>query len=161
MRVLYSSRSGARIPAFPGEPAFFEVVLAESDFVSVHVPLTAATHELFGEAAFRRMRPHAIFVNTSRGGVVEQEALRRALIEGWIGGAALDVTTPEPLPPDHPLLTAPNLVITPHLGSATEQTREYMATLAVDGLLDVLAGRRPEHLVNPEVWSAGAGVARG
>ena len=98
------------------------------------------------------MQPHAIFINTSRGGVVDQAALRDALVRGEIGGAAVDVTTPEPLPADHPLLDAPNLLVTPHIGSATGPTRERMADLAVDGLLAALAGERPEHLVNPEAW---------
>jgi len=161
MRVLYSSRTGSRQAEFPGEAATFETLLERSDFVSVHVPLTDATRGLFGEAAFRRMRPEAIFINTSRGGVADQAALLRALREGWIGGAALDVTTPEPLPADDPLLSAPRLLVVPHLGSATRQTREQMAALAVDGLLDTLAGRRPQHLVNPEVWPALSGAARG
>ena len=107
---------------------------------------------MFDPTAFGRMQAHAVFVNTSRGGVVDQDALLSALIEGEIGAAALDVTTPEPLPPDHPLLEAPNLLVAPHLGSATERTRERMASLAVDGLLVGLSGERPEHLVNPEAW---------
>jgi glyoxylate reductase len=96
------------------------------------------------------MKPTAIFVNTSRGGTVDQAALRDALVSGQIAAAGLDVTTPEPLPPDDPLLEAPNLVVTPHLGSATHQTRVRMAGLAVEGLLTCLAGQRPRNLVNPE-----------
>jgi glyoxylate reductase len=98
------------------------------------------------------MQSHAVFVNTARGGVVDQQALRTALVEGQIGAAALDVTSPEPLPPDDPLLEAPNLLVVPHMGSATEQTRERMASLAVDGLLAGLSGERPKHLVNPQAW---------
>src|SRR5690606_9206672 len=94
------------------------------------------------------MQPGAIFVNTSRGAVVDQAALIDALQRGVIAGAALDVMTPEPLPSDDPLLRAPHLVVAPHLGSATEGTRVRMAHLAVDGLLDVRAGRRPAPLVN-------------
>jgi phosphoglycerate dehydrogenase-like enzyme len=105
------------------------------------------------EAFFHRMQPHAIFVNTTRGGVVDQPALVRALREGWIAGAGLDVMTPEPLPVDDPLLEAPNLVLTPHVGSATEATRAKMAHLAVDGLLAGIAGARPRHLVNPEAYA--------
>lgn len=150
MRVLYYGHRRAR--GFPGESVDFRMLLAASDFVSVHVPLNAETEGMFDADAFARMQPHAIFINTSRGGVVDQAALRDALVHGEIGGAALDVTTPEPLPTDDPLLDAPNLLVTPHIGSATGSTRERMADLAVDGLLAALAGERPEHLVNPEAW---------
>ena len=150
MRVLYHGRRRAR--GFPGESVDLDTLLTTSDYVSVHVPLNAETQGMFGAGVFARMQPHAIFVNTSRGGVVDQAALRDALVRGEIGGAALDVTTPEPLPPDDPLLDAPNLLVTPHIGSATGPTRERMADLAVDGLLAALAGERPEHLVNPEAW---------
>ena len=148
MRVLYHGRR--LVPDFPGEHARFDDVLAQSDFVSVHLPLTAETERIFDASAFARMRADAVFVNTSRGAVVDQNALRGALIGGEIGMAALDVTTPEPLPPDDPLLEAPNLLVVPHVGSATERTRERMASLAVDGLLAVLRGEQPRHAVNPE-----------
>ena len=98
------------------------------------------------------MKPTAYLVNTARGGVVDQAALERALRESWIAGAGLDVTDPEPLPPDHPLLRAPNLIVLPHIGSATHATRERMADLAVDNLLAALAGERMPHCVNPEVY---------
>ena len=91
-------------------------------------------------------------LGTGLDGIVDQPALRQALLDGAIGGAALDVTNPEPLPADDPLLEAPNLIVVPHLGSATEQTRVKMAELAVDGLLSGLAGERPHHLVNPDAW---------
>ena len=117
-----------------------EAVLRRADFVSLHCPLTDDTRGLIGEAELRVMKPGAILVNTARGAVVQTDALRRALTEGWIGGAALDVTEPEPLPPDHPLLDAPNLLVVPHIGSATHRTRERMADMAVDNLLAALAG---------------------
>jgi glyoxylate reductase len=120
-------------------------LLERSDFVSLHVPLTAATRHLIDAAALRRMKPTAYLVNTSRGGVVDQDALATALREGWIAGAALDVTDPEPMAPDHPLLGAPNLIVLPHLGSATHTTRERMADLAVDNLLAGLAGEPLPH----------------
>lgn len=151
MGVLYAGRR--EVPDFPGKCVPFEALLEQSDFVSVHVPFTEETTRLFGAEAFQRMKPTAIFVNTARGGVVDQEALRDALVRGKIAAAAIDVTTPEPLPPDDPLLQAPNLVVTPHLGSATAQTREAMASLAVDALLSAFAGERPRHLVNPDAWS--------
>jgi glyoxylate reductase len=152
MRVIYYGRH--ETPDFPGDFADLDELYATSDFISVHVPLTEETTGMFDADAFARMQPQAIFINTARGGVVDQAALQAALEAGEIGGAALDVFTPEPLPPDDPLLEAPNLVITPHLGSATEATRARMAGLAVDGLLAALAGRRPEHLVNPEALEA-------
>jgi glyoxylate reductase len=140
MRVLHTSRSGG---VALGE------LLAAADFVSLHVPLTPATRGLIGEAELRAMRPGAILVNTARGPVVDHAALERALREGWIAGAALDVTDPEPLPPDHPLLAAPNLVVAPHLASASRPAREAMAELAVDNLLAALAGEPMPHAVEP------------
>ncbi len=114
--------------------------LNEADFVSVNVPLTDATTHLIDQPALRAMRPTAYLVNTARGKVVDQHALRTALIDGWIAGAALDVTDPEPLPPTDPLLQAPNLLVTPHIGSATTQARERMADMAVDNLIAGLRG---------------------
>jgi phosphoglycerate dehydrogenase-like enzyme len=98
------------------------------------------------------MKRTAYLVNTARGPIVDQEALERALREGWIAGAALDVTDPEPLPPTDPLLSAPNLLVIPHLGSATHRTREAMASISVDNLLAGLAGEPMPHCVNPEVY---------
>jgi glyoxylate reductase len=114
--------------------------LATADFVSLHTPLTSATRHLIDEAALRAMKPTAILVNTARGPIVDQSALLRALSEGWIAAAALDVTDPEPLPPDDPLLDAPNLLVVPHIGSATHSARRRMTQLATDNLLAGLAG---------------------
>jgi glyoxylate reductase len=125
-----------------------EQLLEESTVVTLHCPLTDATRGLIDEAALRRMREDAYLVNTARGPVVDTDALGRALREGWIAGAALDVTDPEPLPADHPLLGAPNLVIAPHLGSASHETRAEMADMAVDNLLAGLAGERLPHQAN-------------
>jgi glyoxylate reductase len=128
-------------------PGAFEELLERSDFVSVHCPLTPATFHLIDAAALERMKPTAILINTARGAIVDQQALARALHDGMIGGAALDVTDPEPLPPDDPLLKAPNLIVVPHIGSATHSARERMADLAVDNLLAALAGERMPHQV--------------
>ena len=114
--------------------------LARADFVSLHCPLTPETRGLIGEHELRAMRSDAVLVNTARGPILDTGALTRALEEGWIGGAALDVTDPEPLPADHPLLAAPNVLVVPHIGSATHATRERMADMAVDNLLQALAG---------------------
>jgi glyoxylate reductase len=120
-------------------------LLQRADAVSLHVPLTPDTRHLINDATLARMKPTAVLVNTARGGVVDQEALARALHDGGIAGAALDVTDPEPLPPDHPLLDAPNLLVLPHIGSATHRTRERMADIAVDNLLAGLAGEPLPH----------------
>lgn len=132
MRVLESGRSG-------GVP--LDELLESSDYVSIHTPLTPETKGLIGERELRRMRLTAVLVNTARGAIVDGPALARALAEGWIAAAGLDVVDPEPPPPDHPLLSAPNLTIVPHIASATHTARERMADMAVDNLLAGLAGR--------------------
>jgi glyoxylate reductase len=124
-------------------------LLERSDFVSLHVPLTPQTHHLIDAAALARMKPTAILVNTARGPIVDTEALIAALHAGTIAGAALDVTDPEPLPADHPLLAAPNVLVIPHVGSATPRTRTRMTDLAVDNVLAGLAGRPLPHAVSP------------
>jgi glyoxylate reductase len=129
-----------------GEP--LEQILERADFVSIHCPLTPATRQLIDAAALSRMRPTAILINTARGPIVDPEALGHALSDGTIAGAALDVTDPEPLPRDHPLLSAPNLIVVPHIGSATHATRERMAELAVDNLLAGLDGTTMPDQVN-------------
>jgi glyoxylate reductase len=143
MRVLHTSRSG-------GTP--LDELLAESDFVSLHVPLDDDTRGLIGEQQLRAMKDTAVLVNTSRGKLVDTVALARALGEGWIAAAALDVTDPEPLPPDHPLLEAPNILVAPHIASATHATREAMADMAVENLVAGLAGERMPHPANPQVY---------
>ena len=123
-------------------------LLRRSDFVSVHCPLNEQTRHLIDADALALMRPTAILVNTARGPIVDQQALAQALHEGTIAGAALDVTDPEPLPPDDPLLRAPNLIVAPHIGSATHEAREQMAELSVDNLLAALDGKPMPHQVN-------------
>jgi glyoxylate reductase len=132
MTVVHHSRSSG---------VLLDELLARADFVSLHVPLTPETRHLIDAAALARMQPTAYLINTARGGIVDQAALAAALHAGTIAGAALDVTEPEPLPPDDPLLDAPNLIVLPHLGSATHATRAAMADLAVDNLLAALDGK--------------------
>jgi glyoxylate reductase len=115
--------------------------LERADFVSVHTPLTPETEHLIDADALARMKPTAILVNTARGAIVDQDALAAALREGRLGGAGLDVTDPEPLPPDHSLYQTPNLLIVPHIGSATTTARAAMADRAVDNLLAALDGK--------------------
>ena len=136
--ILHTSRGGGvRL----GE------LLERADFVTLHSPLTDETRGLIGDEALARMKPTAYLVNTARGPIVDSEALGSALRAGRIAGAALDVTDPEPLPGGHPLLDAPNLLVLPHLGSATEATRARMADMAVDNLLAGLAGEPMPHSV--------------
>jgi len=125
-----------------------EELLERSDFVTLHCPLTPETRHLIDEAALDRMKPTALLVNTARGPIVDAAALERALHERAIAGAALDVTDPEPLPADHPLLEAPNLLVVPHVGSATVRTRHKMTEIAVDNLLAALAGEPMPHQAN-------------
>ncbi|MET0614031.1 MAG: D-glycerate dehydrogenase [Thermoleophilaceae bacterium] len=127
-----------------------EDLLERSDFVTLHCPLTPATRGLIDEAALRGMKPTAYLVNTARGPIVDTDALARALHAGELAGAALDVTDPEPLAGDHPLLDAPNLLVVPHVGSATVATRERMADMAVDNLLAGLAGEPMPNSVTPQ-----------
>jgi glyoxylate reductase len=147
MRVIYHNRR--RNPeaeaALGVEYATLEGLLAESHFVTLNVPLTPETTGFIGEAQLRLMRQDALLINVARGPVLDQRALLRALTEGWIAGAALDVTDPEPLPRDHPLLALDNLVITPHLGSATLRTRLRMGEMAAANLA---AGLKGEALPN-------------
>src|SRR6185437_4814949 len=116
-------------------------LLAVADYVVLTVPLTQETQQLIGRAELAHMKPTAVLVNVARGPVVDTEALTEALASRRIYAAALDVTDPEPLPRDHPLLRLDNVTITPHLGSATEQTRRRMAEGSVENLLAGLAGR--------------------
>jgi glyoxylate reductase len=122
-------------------------LLETADFVSIHAPLNDATRHLIDAQALQRMKPTAILINTARGEIVDQPALIQALQSGQIAAAALDVTNPEPPPPDDHLLSAPNLVLTPHIGSATRAARQKMADLAVDNLLAGLEGRPLPHEV--------------
>lgn len=158
MTVLYAGRSER--PEFPGQHVPLDELLARSDYVSVHVPLTDETRGMCDASFFARMQRHAIFVNTARGPIVDQVALAAALEGGVIAGAAIDVMTPEPLPADDPLLRAPHLVVAPHLGSATVETRTRMAQLAVDGLLAALRGDMPEHALNADALGTPAAQAR-
>jgi glyoxylate reductase len=136
MEIVHSSRSSG-IP--------LDDLLERADYVSLHTPLTPETRHLIGADELRRMKRTAYLINTARGGVLDQAALREALVDGEIAGAGLDVTDPEPLPADDPLLEAPNLLVLPHVGSATTRTRSRMADMAVDNLLAALAGREMPH----------------
>lgn len=156
MRVVYFSRS--RRPTLERryrlEFLGLDELFRESDFISLHAPLTTETRHVVNSRTLAMMKATAIFVNTARGPLVDQGALYRALSEGRIGGAALDVTDPEPIVPDDPLLSMPNVIVTPHIASASVATRSRMARLAVQNLLEALAGRLPKHAVNRDIARA-------
>lgn len=126
-------------------------LLQQSDFVSLNVALTPETYQLIGKRELELMKPSAILINAARGRVVDTDALLEALQNGTIAGAGLDVTDPEPLPADHPLLSLENCVIAPHIASATVETRNNMATTAARNLVAVLFGEQPIACVNPAV----------
>ena len=155
MRILYASRTPKpELERRLGcSSVTFDELLAQSDFVTVHVPLTPQTRHMFDARAFDRMKETAIFVNTSRGAVVEQADLQRALESKSIAAAAIDVAESEPVAKDDPLLRLPNLLVTPHIGSASVATRARMADMAVDNLLAALDGKQPANCVNPQVWA--------
>jgi len=127
-----------------------EQLLSQSDFVSLHCPLTPATRHIINAGTLAMMKPDSILINTGRGPCVDTDALVQALSSGRIFAAGLDVTDPEPLPADHPLVALSNCLIVPHIGSATMRTRDAMATGAATNLLDVLEGRLPRDTLNPE-----------
>ncbi len=153
MKVIYSDPN----PKTEFESALairksLEELLSESDFVSLHCPLTPETTSLIDAQALKTMKSTAILINAARGPVINSQDLHLALSECWIAAAALDVTDPEPLPPDDPLYNLHNCLIVPHIGSATQFTRKRMAELACDNLLAGLRNERLPHSVNPEVY---------
>ena len=152
MRVLYYDRTRRReVEAELGvEYAEFERLLAESDFITTQVNLTPETFHLIGKEQFEKMKKTCVLVNTSRGQVVDNMALYEALRVGSIAFAAIDVTEPEPIPADHPLLTLQNLIVTPHIASASVKTRTEMALIAAENLIAGLKGELPPHAVNPK-----------
>lgn len=157
MRVLYSDvvRREDLEASLGIEYTPFEQVLRQADFISLHTPLTPETHHLMGHDQFRAMKRSAILVNTSRGPVVDGEALLEALRAGEIAGAALDVTEPEPLPADHPLVALPNCLIVPHIASASHATRAAMARIAAENLIAGLTGQPLPAGLNPEAQGRG------
>jgi glyoxylate reductase len=153
MRVLVNNRRQDPKLAARYDVTFVDFLdlLKESDFVSLHVALTPETHHLISTRELKMMKRSAVLINASRGPVVDTEALTKALIDGEIFAAGLDVTDPEPLPADHPLVSLPNAVVVPHIASATVQTRNAMSSLAARNVVELVNGRRPAAIVNPEV----------
>ncbi len=155
MRVIYTDvrRNPDLEKAVNAQFVDFDTLLKEADYISVHVPLTPETHHLMDEPAMRKMKPTAYLVNTSRGPVVDEAALAKILREKVIAGAGLDVFEFEPKI-HQDLLDLDNVVLTPHIASATFDTRNKMATMAATNLIEALKGHRPPNLVNVEVWKA-------
>lgn len=161
MRIVYSQRTRAPVDVeasfadrdgFGAEWLALDELLRRADVVSIHCPLNDATRHLLSDREFELMKPTAILINTARGAIIDEPALVRALVAGRIHGAGLDVFDKEPhVPPE--LVSMPNVVLAPHIGSASVETRSAMALLAVNGLLSGLQGALPMNAVNPEVWT--------
>ena len=153
MRVIYYSPSESEPNSnVKATRVDFETLLEESDFISLHTPLTPDTRHLIDAAALSKMKPSAVLVNTARGPVVDMDALYEALRARRIFAAGLDVTEPEPLPPDHPLLTLDNAIIVPHIASASTVARDKMAWMAAQNLIAGLKGEHLPNCVNPQVY---------
>jgi glyoxylate reductase len=161
MTVLYADELDPPVtPELAGrvEKVDFDTIVQRADVISLHTPLTPQTRHLVDEAVLRRMKPTSILVNTSRGPVIDEAALVRALREGWIAGAGLDVYEREPeMAPG--LTECRNAVLAPHLGSATVKTRAAMSSLCADNAIAALDGRMPPTALNPEAWAAAVPVA--
>lgn len=154
MRVLACDPylDAAEIARRGAEKVDLETLLRESDYVSVHCPRTAETVGMLGAAQFALMKPTAYFISTARGGIHDEAALNAALEAGRLAGAGLDVWAVEPPPLDHPLLQRDDVLASPHIAGVTVESRRQIATIAAEQLLDVLDGKRPPRLLNPEVW---------
>jgi glyoxylate reductase len=157
MKILYYDEYAPNDPyakEIGAQSVDMDTLLRESDFVSLHTPLTKETHHLISSAAFAKMKSTAILINTSRGPVVDPEALYHALKTNQIFAAGLDVTEPEPINMDSPLLTLPNLIIAPHIASATVATRDRMAEMAADNLIAGVTGSVLPYCANPDVYKS-------
>ena len=157
MRVLVYDANPAAVEAAVAAGltgAALHEVVAKADFLSLHLPLTAATRGFIGESILRQMKPTACLINTARGALVDTDALARALREGWIAGAALDVLPHEPPPADNPLLDLDNIVLTPHVAFYSEESLQALRQRTARAVVDALAGRAPEHVWNGDALAA-------
>jgi D-3-phosphoglycerate dehydrogenase len=156
MRVLAYDPylTAAQIKARGAEKVELDELLTQADYVSVHCPLTRESRKMMGAAQFARMRPDAYFVTTARGFIHDEAALAEALANKRIAGAGLDVWEEEPPPHDHPLMQFDNVLVSPHTAGATVESRENMSRFAAEQVLEILDGKRPPRLINPEVWPA-------
>ncbi len=153
MRVIYYDPTAEPVSGINAEKVDdLDALICQSDFISLHVPLTPKTHHLINDEKFAIMKPNVVLINTARGAIIDSGALYRALASNRIFAAGLDVTDPEPIPVDDPLLTLENIVIAPHIASASHYTRTKMAQMAAENLLAGLNGERLPHCVNPAVY---------
>src|SRR5882757_1256433 len=141
-----------QVKARGAEKVELDELLAQSDYVSVHCPLTRQNRRMMGAAQFARMKPEAYFITTARGFIHDEEALAQALREKRIAGAGLDVWEDEPPPHDHPLMAFDNVIVSPHIAGSTIEARENMGRIAAEQVLAILDGKKPPRLINPEVW---------
>ena len=155
MRVLACDPflSADEVAARGGEKVELDALLAQAHYVSVNCPLTPQTRRMIGAREFALMQPGTIFINTARGFIHHEGALADALGSGHLAGAGLDVWDKEPPPPDHPLLTFDNVLASPHTGGVTVESRDNIARIAAEQMLEILDGHRPPRLLNPEVWA--------
>ncbi len=156
MRVIYTSRGESEITQqiereISATRVDLETLLHESDIVSIHVPLTQETRGLIGKRELLRMKKGAVLVNTSRGAVIDEQALIQVLRSGHLSAAGLDVFEKEPIQPNNPLLELENVILVPHIGSASHATRSRMSEMVAENIISVLDGKRPPNIVNPEV----------
>jgi D-3-phosphoglycerate dehydrogenase len=152
--LVYDPHAGEAQAAAMGAEQIhaLDAMLARADIVSIHTPLTAETRGLLGRGRLAHMKQGAVLINTARGGIVDEGALAEALAAGRLGGAGLDVFESEPPEAGNPLLALPNVVLSPHVAGITEDSARRMAVGAAQGVVDALAGRRPEAILNPEAW---------
>jgi glyoxylate reductase len=154
MRVIYyDPRERKTNPELKAKRVDFETLLEESDFISIHTPLTPDTHHMIDAEAFLKMKPNAVLINTARGPVVDPDALYEALKANRIFGAGLDVTEPEPIPLASPLLQLDNVIVVPHIASASQSSRDQMSWMAAQNLIAGLKGERLPNCVNPQVYA--------
>jgi D-3-phosphoglycerate dehydrogenase len=156
MRVLAYDPflSAEQIKSRGAEKVELDELLTQSDYVSVHCPLTRQNRKMMGAAQFARMKPEAYFITTARGFIHDEDALAGALANKQIAGAGLDVWEDEPPPHDHPLMAFDNVMVSPHIAGSTIEARENMGRIAAEQSLDILDGKKPPRLINPEVWPA-------
>jgi len=151
--IYYDPKEAKSFPELKARQVDFETLLKGSDFISIHTPLTADTHHLIDAEALSKMKPNAVLINTARGPVVDPDALYEALKEKRIFGAGLDVTEPEPIPIDNPLLKLDNIILVPHIASASKTSRDQMSWMAAQNLIAGLKGERLPNCVNPQVYA--------
>lgn len=143
-----------QVKARGAEKVELDELLTQSDYVSVHCPLTRQSRKMMGAAQFARMKPEAYFITTARGFIHDEDALANALANKQIAGAGLDVWEDEPPPHEHPLMAFDNVMVSPHIAGSTVEARENMGRIAAEQTLDILDGKKPPRLINPEVWPA-------